>query len=95
MKLFHFFQDRHWYEDVAHILIGLVPYWGWDRERRQWPPGDVITIAVNTRPDGRPMSVERVAPLDRVADAYRDFLGYAIGDIIRTAILIGLLIWRW
>ena len=88
MKLFHFFQDRKWYEDVAHIFVGMVPFFGWAREWKQWPPGD---------PDSHPSTGVGVmwTQMDRVADAYRDFLGYAIGDVLRTAVLVGLLIWRW
>ena len=80
MRLYNFMQDRHWYEDVAHIFIGLTPLLGWTREHFQWPPGDTVSIK------GVPY-----APHDRVADSYRDFLGYSIGGAIRTAVLIGLL----
>ena len=79
MKLYGFFQDDKWHEDVGHILIGLVPGWGWLREHRQWPPGDSLSL------NGR-----EVFPADLVADSYRDFLGYAIGGTIRT---VGLIVW--
>ena len=99
MKLYSFMQDRHWYEDIGLIFIGLVPMWGWIREHWQWPPGDTGYYDLTDRrmyqtqkEDG-----DRVpyAPHDRVADSYRDFLGYAIGGTIRTAVLVGLLIWKW
>lgn len=80
--LYGFLQDEKWYEDVGHILIGLVPFWGWWREHRQWPPGEPHFIDHLYEDVGYRES--------RVADSYRDFLGYAIGDTIRT---IGLLTW--
>lgn len=87
---YRFLRDEKWYEDIAHILVGLVPLWGWLREHVQWPPGDtwVRTIypeGVYTRD---PPERRAYAPLDRVADAYRDFLGYAIGDALRTVGLV-------
>ena len=86
MRLYGFFRGKplNILEDVAHIFIGLVPLVGWTREHFQWPPGDTVSIK------GVPY-----APHDRVADSYRDFLGYAIGGTIRTAVLVGLLIWKW
>ena len=81
MILYGFMQDKHWYEDLAHIFIGMVPMWGWIREHRQWPPGTPAEVWN-----------EMWAPLDRVEDSYRDFLGYAIGETIRTVILLTLLI---
>ena len=93
MKLYHFMQDSKWYEDVAHILVGLVPFWGWVREHRQWPPGKPRVRFVDAA--SSPPVEYFDTQLDRVADSYRDFLGYAIGDLLRTAVLIGLLVWRW
>ena len=94
MKLpYKFLSDKHWYEDCLHVLVGLVPFWGWLREHWQFGPGDPIYVAdyeVQAEFDG----VEYF-PSDRVQDAYRDFAGYSIGDVVRTAILVGLLIWRW
>lgn len=84
MKLYNFMQDEKWYEDVGHILIGLcLPFYGWWREHRQWPPGDPHFIDHLFEDVGYRHS--------RVADSYRDFLGYAIGDVLRTAILAGVI----
>ena len=83
MTLYGFLQDRHWYEDLGHILIGHVPMLGWVREHLQWPPGNIITLE-----QGR-----WYAPLDRVEDSYRDFLGYAIGNAMLTAELAGVILW--
>ena len=83
MKLpYKFLSDKHWYEDCLHVLVGLVPFWGWLREHWQFGPGDPIDV------DG-----EVYFPSDRVQDAYRDFLGYAIGGTIRCAVLVGLIVW--
>lgn len=90
MKLYNFMQDDKWFEDVGHILIGLsLPFYGWWREHRQWPPGDVWYRVPWDEP------AKEYVPLDRVADSYRDFLGYAIGSTIRAVVLVGLLVWRW
>ena len=86
--LYGFLQDKHWYEDLGHIGIGLIPMAGWIHEHFQYPPGDVHIATYNGKD-------ALSAPLDRVDDLYRDNLGYAIGGAIRTALLVGLLIWRW
>ena len=80
--LYNFMQDKHWYEDLGHIFVGFVPGLGWLREHLQWPPGRPSTV------DGRLW-----CPIDRVADHYRDDFGYAIGDILRTIVLIGVIVW--
>ena len=85
---FKFFQDKKWYEDLGHFCIGFVPFLGWWREQNQWPPGDVEHFR-----NPETSVVEPYAPLDRVGDSYRDFLGYACGDIARTAIMLGVIIW--
>jgi hypothetical protein len=90
MILYKFMQDDHWYEDVGHIFIGLIPMWGWIREHWQWPPGDTAFFGDPTKRNAEP---EPWAPHDRVADAYRDFLGYAIGGTIRCAGLLGVILW--
>ena len=106
MRLYGFMQDEKWYEDVGHILIGLVPFWGWWREWRQWPPGSDLDPPVVIWDDRtyswleeEPANVEKAGavdgaqvyyPANRVADSYRDFLGYAIGGAIRT---VGLVVW--
>jgi hypothetical protein len=87
MILYKFMQDDHWYEDVGHILVGLVPMWGWRREHRQWPPGDIEKI------DYLDKDNDWWAPLDRVADSYRDFLGYAIGGTVRCVGLLATIVW--
>lgn len=89
MNTFGFFTGgwRKVGEDVLHIGVGLVPFWGWWREMRQWPPGTPLQFAVD--------DPEMYTELDRVEDAYRDFLGYAIGSVIRTAVLVGLFVWEW
>ena len=86
MKLYKFMQDEKWWEDCLHILVGLVPMWGWIRENNQWPPGKPHWVP--THSESNPTYVTQ---LDRVEDAYRDFLGYAIGGTIRFAIVFGLL----
>ncbi len=87
--LYGFMQDDRWYEDLGHVLIGLVPMWGWWREHRQWPPGARLMWD-----DGN-----YVFPEDRIADSYRDFhrdfMGYALGDAIRTGFLIGVIAGMW
>ena len=93
--LYGFMQDKKWYEDVGHILIGLIPFVGWGREHSQWPPG----WPYYTKPNGDRLKLfagdevlELVTQLDRVEDSYRDFLGYEIGSLIRTIILVVLCI---
>ena len=93
MKLYNFMQDDKWYEDLGHIAIGIfLPFYGWWREHRQWPPGDLITIFIADDEEmfayGDFGKGRLFSETDRVADSYRDFLGYAVGDVIRT---IGLL----
>ena len=106
MRLYGFFRGKplNILEDVAHIFIGLVPLVGWTREHFQWPPGDTVWIRPNAGPPAHYVGYDRAtphsgykpyAPHDRVADSYRDFLGYAIGGTIRTAVMVGLLIWKW
>jgi hypothetical protein len=103
MKL-GFFQGKtlNIWEDVGHIFIGLIPMLGWLREWIQFPPGDPLYLKFvpGTPPHyiGRSIPSEGsypYAPHDRVMDAYRDFLGYAIGNSLATATLVGLLIWKW
>ena len=91
--LYGFMQDKKWYEDVGHILIGLIPFVGWGREHAQWPPG----WPYYATPRRKKMhlyneNIELVTQLDRVEDSYRDFLGYEIGSLIRTVILVVLCI---
>ena len=76
-------------EDVAHIFIGLVPMLGWLREHWQWPPGQVRAFP-NDGFSKDPL--KPYVPLDRVADSYRDFLGYAIGSTLRTVALVAIII---
>ncbi len=101
MTLYGFMQDKKWYEDVGHILIGLIPMWGWIREHRQWPPGDTVLlydyygiwkVAILWDEEGL---TTLFAPHDRVKDAYRDFLGYAIGGTIRCIALVGVILRLW
>ena len=82
--LYGFLQDAHWYEDVGHIVLGLIPLAGWIREHFQYPPGDPVIF----------VGPEVFYPADRVDDLYRDNLGYAIGGAIRTFLFAGLLVWR-
>lgn len=89
--LYGFMQDKKWYEDVGHILIGLIPFVGWGREHSQWPPGWPY-YALPNRKDKSIDELELVTQLDRVEDSYRDFLGYEIGSLIRTIILVVLCI---
>lgn len=90
MKLYGFMQDKHWYEDVGHVFIGLIPLAGWIREHLQYPPGWPF-VAWGPLDD----LPEKVTQLSRVDDLYRDNLGYEIGAVLRTVLLVGLLIWRW
>lgn len=78
-----FLSDGKFYEDLGHILIGLVPGWGWWREHRQWPPGDPEPMPFTGQGD-----LYYITQLDRVADVYRDQLGYEIGSVLRTVALI-------
>ena len=91
--LYGFLQDEKWYEDVGHILIGLIPLAGWIHEHFQYPPGWPVMINYFDRNGKR--VVEEMVQLRRVDDLYRDNLGYAIGGAIRTSLLVGLLVWRW
>ena len=82
-------QDSKWYEDLGHVLIGLIPMWGWIREHKQWPP------ASDKHPPEYIWMVEKGVRQQetyfhslRVEDAYRDFLGYSIGSFIRTTALV-------
>ena len=78
-------QDAKWYEDIAHVIIGIIPIIGWAREWKQWPPAS----------DSYPpeyIQIELYFHHSRVEDAYRDFLGYTIGDLIRTTILGALIL---
>jgi hypothetical protein len=101
MKLpYLFLSDKHWWEDCLHVLVGLVPFWGWWREHRQFPPGDTIWLKVNAGPPphyvGRSTPSEGAfpyAPHDRVMDLMRDNLGYAIGETLRTVALVGVIVW--
>ena len=93
--LYGFLQDKHWYEDLGHIGIGLIPLAGWIREHSQYPPGDPLVVTEGIDVNGEPVEAEVFYPADRVDDLYRDNLGYAIGGAIRTFLLVGLLIWRW
>lgn len=82
---YKFMSDSRWYEDVAHILIGMVPMFGWVREHLQWPPASDKHLPLVMADDVVYLREERVK------DAYRDFLGYAIGDLIRTITIIVLI----
>ena len=114
MRLYGFLSDSKFYEDLGHILIGLVPFWGWIRERKQLPPENdrypVAYLHVEHWDDGRShvrfneddcmVGADAIEEIEywaaiRVHDIFRDNLGYAIGGTIRTAVLVGLLIWRW
>ena len=77
-----FLSDGKFHEDLGHILIGLVPFWGWWREHRQFPPGDVFACFCGSK------GPREMVPADRVADVYRDNLGYEIGSALRTVALI-------
>ena len=94
--LYGFMQDKKWYEDVGHILIGLIPFVGWGREHAQWPPGWPYYALRNKKyesyVDIELDELELVTQLDRVEDSYRDFLGYEIGSLVRTIILVVLCI---
>jgi len=94
MKLpYNFFGDDKWIEDVAHIAIGFVPFLGWWREHRQWPPGDPQELEnyYSELPVAERTTMH--TQLDRVADSYRDFLGYALGDVLRTVALVAWAVW--
>jgi len=84
MRLYGFFRGKplNILEDVGHILIGIVPMWGWIREHRQWPPGSTLIS-----------QGKEYAPHDRVMDSYRDFLGYAIGGTIRCVGLVATIVY--
>jgi len=87
--MYGFMSDEKWYEDVGHIVIGFAPMIGWLRENEQWPPAsDNYPPEYNT---SNPQN-ELYFHSSRVEDAYRDFLGYAIGDTLRTLTLIGIII---
>ena len=81
VKIYDFFQDEKWYEDLGHILIGMIPLWGWIREHYQWPPSS----------NSQPFILYKNQVYyhqGRVRDVYRDFLGHAIGDAVRTVVVI-------
>lgn len=81
-------------EDLGHCLIGFVPGWGVLREWRQLPPENDDYPAVWLAREGRRVGGEYWSKV-RVLDIFRDLAGYAVGDLIRTAILVVLLWWRW
>ena len=76
-----------WYEDLGHVLIGLIPGWGVTREWFQLPPENDADPVVFV--DGREYWAKA-----RVLDVFRDMAGYAVGDAFRTSVLVGLLIWK-
>ncbi len=90
-----------WLEDVGHGFLGFafpaVLLWAreWTRVRLpwpfkgQWPPGDPFNVVKADGWNGK------VTQLDRVADIGRDTLGYAIGQDLRTALLVGMVVWTW
>ena len=99
-KTYGFMQDKDWYEDVGHIVLGYLPIdmlW-YIREhttlklpwpfKGQYPPGDILKVLVGPR-------AGEFFPTDRVHDSKRDELGRSIGAQLRVITLIALLIWRW
>lgn len=88
VKMYHFMQDKDWYEDIGHILIGLVPFAGWMREHKQWPPGWPYFASRPKHLQTRGPEAELVTQVERVRDSYRDFLGYEIGSLVRTIALV-------
>jgi hypothetical protein len=68
-------------EDIGHVLIGFIPGYGVFREIRQLPPENNSNPVVMIGNTPYWSSV-------RVSDMLRDMVGYAIGDIFRTAILV-------
>ena len=83
-----------WYEDLGHVVIGLVPGVGLIREFRPLPPETDREPVVWVSKERRRVGGE-YWPASRVRDMLTDMIGYAVGDAIRTAVLVGLLIWRW
>ena len=83
-----------WYEDLGHVAIGLIPGVGLIREFRQLPPETDSEPVVMMSPERRRKGGE-YWPASRVRDMMTDMIGYAVGDGIRTVVLVSLLIWRW
>lgn len=83
-----------WVEDLCHVAIGLIPGLGVVREWRQLPPENDLYPVVLMPIEGQRAGVEYWAK-PRVMDLMRDLAGYAIGDVVRTAILVALLCWKW
>lgn len=85
-----------WVEDGGHVLIGLIPGWGVLRERIQLPPqNDRYPVKTIKTVYSGGAYIDEYWAASRVMDIFRDLAGYAVGDLIRTAILVGLLWWRW
>ncbi len=78
-------------EDLGHVLIGFIPLAGWLREVWQLPPeNDAHPVLYFKHDPAQERSVPYWSSV-RVLDMVRDFGGYALGDLIRTAILVYLL----
>lgn len=83
-----------WVEDVGHVAIGFIPGAGIIREYRQLPPENDRHPVVFFMGLGR-AEAEDYWSSSRVLDMMRDLAGYAVGDVVRTSVLVSLLIWRW
>ena len=68
-------------EQAGHALIGFCPLLGWVREGNQLP------CATNKLPV-RFIGGDEYWAAERVEDMYRDFGGYAVGDLLRTLLLL-------
>ena len=74
-------------EDVGHVLIGLVPGVGFVREWFQLPPENDANPVVFVSQESRRIGGEYWAAV-RVRDVFRDWAGYELGSVIRTALLV-------
>jgi hypothetical protein len=74
------------FEQLGHALIGFIPLLGWIREGNQLP------CATNRLPV-ESINGHEYWPAERVEDMYRDFGGYAVGDFVRTLLLLFIILY--
>lgn len=79
-----------WFVD-AEEDSALFPY---ENDAYEWA-AEIESTWGETGFPGDPITVAEMSPTERVADIGRDSLGYAIGQDLRTALLVGAVVWVW
>ena len=75
---------KEFFEQLGHALIGFIPMAGWLREGWQMPcETERLPVVVI---DG-----DEYWAAERVEDMYLDFGGYAVGDLVRTLVLLAII----